>query len=221
MIAGIKNITALALILANLVPLVGISFFNWQLKPLIFLYWSENLIIGFYNIIKLASIRVRKPTMHLKKLITIPIFIFHFGAFCIGHFVLLLALFGSIEENSLSIADWPYYSIFFEHLEQFFKDSDLLSNYLIIPFACLFLSHGISTLYNFFFKGEYKDSISIHLMLEPYWRVIFLHIAIIIGAYSVTYFNTPYFLLVFLVFIKIIIDLYLHIKQNKLIPNSN
>ncbi|MHC4141925.1 MAG: DUF6498-containing protein, partial [Planctomycetota bacterium] len=38
-----------ALLLANAVMLVGVVFFGWQIFVIMLLFWSENVIIGFYT----------------------------------------------------------------------------------------------------------------------------------------------------------------------------
>jgi len=46
-----------SLILSNLIPLIGVLFFGWDVSTILILYWSENVIIGFYNIFKMAMAR--------------------------------------------------------------------------------------------------------------------------------------------------------------------
>jgi 4-hydroxybenzoyl-CoA reductase subunit beta len=43
----------LALIAANLVPLAGVFLFGWEVFPLLLLFWFENVIIGFFNALKM------------------------------------------------------------------------------------------------------------------------------------------------------------------------
>jgi len=51
---------------------------------------------------------------------------------------------------------------------------------------------------------------------KPYTRIVVLYIAIIAGALPVMYLGSPVYLLVVLIFLKIIIDLYLHNKEHKI-----
>jgi hypothetical protein len=44
-----------------MVPLWGVLFFNWDAFYLVFLYWSENLVIGFYNILKMLLSQPLNP----------------------------------------------------------------------------------------------------------------------------------------------------------------
>src|SRR4051794_8906883 len=42
--------SAILLVVANLIPLVGVLFFGWSLWTILVLYWVENGIVGFWNI---------------------------------------------------------------------------------------------------------------------------------------------------------------------------
>jgi hypothetical protein len=42
--------SAIVLIVANLIPLVGVLFFGWSLLTILVLYWIENGIVGFWNV---------------------------------------------------------------------------------------------------------------------------------------------------------------------------
>ena len=46
--------SALVLVIANLIPLVGVVFFGWSLLTILVLYWLENGIVGFWNVPKIA-----------------------------------------------------------------------------------------------------------------------------------------------------------------------
>ena len=45
--------SALALVVANLMPLAGVLALNWNVTPIMVFYWTENLVIGFYNVLKM------------------------------------------------------------------------------------------------------------------------------------------------------------------------
>jgi len=71
-----KNFPLLCLVAANAVPLYGVAFAGWDAFLVVLLYWAENLIIGFYNILKIAFAKVNKPQENLGKLFLIPFFWF-------------------------------------------------------------------------------------------------------------------------------------------------
>jgi len=49
--------TAIALVIANAIPLVGVLFFGWSLWTILVLYWVENGIVGLWNIPKILLAR--------------------------------------------------------------------------------------------------------------------------------------------------------------------
>ena len=49
--------SALALVVANVIPIVGVLFFGWSLMTILVLYWVENGIVGFWNVPKIAMAR--------------------------------------------------------------------------------------------------------------------------------------------------------------------
>ena len=120
---------------------------------------------------------------------------------------------GSLFDKSA----WPFFFFFIELLLNVIKKVlEIFPKEMIIPFIALFLSHGFSFVYNFFIKGEYRNTNSKDQMAKPYTRIVVLHIALIAGALPVMYLGSPVYLLVVLIFLKIIIDLYLHNKEHKI-----
>lgn len=186
-----------ALLLLNLIPLIGVLYFGWNLSSIMVLYWFENVIIGFFNALKMAKAMGTTPRTQLysgKKVITVAqkpssilFFIIHFGMFTLGHGIFVFALFGR---------DLPSFS-------------------KMLPAAlCLFASHGISYAYNFIGNEEYKRVAFQDLFFQPYKRVFIMHITIIIGAFIAFQLEQPTFFLVLLVFLKILIDILSHKKEH-------
>lgn len=186
-----------ALLLLNLIPLIGVLYFGWNLSSIMVLYWFENVIIGFFNALKMAKAMGTTPRTQLysgKKAISVAqkpssilFFIIHFGMFTLGHGVFVFALFG--------------------------RDLPPLSK--MLPAAlCLFASHGISYAYNFIGNEEYKRVAFQDLFFQPYKRVFIMHITIIIGALIAFQLEQPTFFLVLLIFLKILIDILSHKKEH-------
>jgi len=42
--------SAIALVIANAIPLIGVLFFGWSLLTILVLFWIENGIVGLWNI---------------------------------------------------------------------------------------------------------------------------------------------------------------------------
>jgi hypothetical protein len=49
--------SAIALVAANAIPLVGVAFFGWSLWTILVLYWVENGIVGFWTVPKILLAR--------------------------------------------------------------------------------------------------------------------------------------------------------------------
>ncbi|MBN1224931.1 MAG: hypothetical protein JXB23_16905 [Candidatus Aminicenantes bacterium] len=162
-----------------------------------FLYWFENVIIGFFNVIKMAMAQGESSKTRLysgKKLVTgaqklplILFFIVHFGMFTFGHGVFVIVLFG--------------------------KNLPPLSNLLPAAFS-LFVSHGISFAYNFIKSGEYKRVAFQDLFSQPYSRVFIMHVTIVIGAGIALLLESPTLILAFLILLKIFVDVVSHKKEH-------
>lgn len=49
--------SAIVLLAANAIPLIGVLFFGWSLLTILVLYWLENGIVGFWNVLKINLAR--------------------------------------------------------------------------------------------------------------------------------------------------------------------
>ena len=86
--------SVIALVLANLVPVFGVLFLHWEVFPLMFLFWSENAIIGVLNVLKMLTANPESPVSWAGKLFIIPFFCVHYGMFTFVHGIFVIALFG-------------------------------------------------------------------------------------------------------------------------------
>jgi hypothetical protein len=86
--------SVIALLLANLVPVAGVFIFHWEVFPLMFLFWSENVIIGAFNVLKMFCASPKTTAKGAGKLFNIPFFCFHYGMFTFVHGVIIIQIFG-------------------------------------------------------------------------------------------------------------------------------
>jgi hypothetical protein len=109
-----KKYTQYSLVLANLVPIPGILFLDWNLFSVLFFYWLESAVVGIYNIPKMMLIN---PTRQNKnegtnsaikshKLSGIVFFTIHYSGFMAGHGFFIFALFSPVT-NGL-IIEWSH-----------------------------------------------------------------------------------------------------------------
>jgi hypothetical protein len=201
--------TTFLLIAVNLIPILGVIFFNWNPFDLIILFWFENIVIGIYNFFKLTLtessgkskkieeilVKNRQLSSSVKafdKIFLSGFFALHYGTFTLVHGIFVMVLFAG-ESTIFTSSNWLGF----------------------IGFAIgLFISHGISFLYNFLVKKEYLRRSSDYYFLLPYKRIIPIHIFIIFGGMLAANIENPAWLTVGFVIIKIVIDLYGHISEH-------
>ena len=214
------DISQTSLILANLVTLISCLIFKWDLFSVLFLYWIESGIIGFYMILKMIILpnvfpnstdynvtilgieqkSFGKTSTILIKIFLIPFFCFHYGGFMIGHLVFILVI-PNILNQSAS------YQLILSGIIPL----------ILISIISLFISHGISFYTNFVKKREYERA-SIHqLTISPYKRIIVMHITLIAGSFIIAFTKMPVFTMAFFIIIKTIVDLNAHNKEHSTI----
>lgn len=207
----------IGLIVANLIPLAGVFLVGWDASVIVLLYWAENLVIGFYNILKIAALKFYSRATILEELFAIPFFCLHYGAFCAVHGYLLITLFNLIDGGAASIIlkqTWPGPLVLLQMLF-----SVITSLWQIRPpgmewtVAILFLSHGFSFVQNYLGKKEYTSFTAMKLLIQPYKRILILHLTVVAGAVPIMMFGSPVVLLCVLVLFKICMDVFLHIKE--------
>lgn len=211
------DIPVLALLTANAIPLFGVLFLGWDAFYIVLLYWSENVVIGFYNVLKMVFAAVPHPVAHLGKLFLIPFFIIHYGGFTAIHGFFVLALFHKDGQGPpMDGMNWLCFLVFVQMLFNVIRYM-----YSIIPpqvrlaVLALFISHGISFVQNYLLKGEYITAKPDKLMGSPYGRVIVMHITILAGGFLTMAIGSPAPLLAVLVVLKTVLDVNLHNRAHK------
>lgn len=181
--------------MANLVPLVGVLFFDWTLFTVMFCFWLESAVVGFFNIFKMVIVA------NILSIIMVPFFVIHYGGFMSGHLVFILALFSPDEMSRSGL----------------FPPADLLTSHIMNvwpAFLGVCLSHGISFFYNFIGKKEFRRSTPEKQMMAPYGRIILMHVTIIFGGWLILALGAPVLALVLLIVLKIVSDARAHHKEH-------
>lgn len=217
------DIPVIALLAANMIPLFGVVFLNWDAFYVVLLYWAENLVIGFYNILKMAFAAVPHPIAHLGKLFLIPFFTVHFGGFTAVHGFFVLAIFHKDQGPGRLIEGdaWPCFFVFVQLLFNVARYMySIIPSQVRLSILALFASHGISFVYNYLLKREYMSINPGKLMASPYGRVVVMHIAILTGGFLTMALGSPAALLVVLVVLKILLDVKLHFRSHRKIAKT-
>jgi len=188
------------LIVANIIPLIGVLFWNWNLIDILFLYWAESAIIGFFGILKVLFAKFEDHGWILilivfTRLLGGIFFTIHFGGFMAGHGIFL-------------------YAIAYEFLNKQIHPLDLLS-ITWIALATLFISHSYSFVANYLIKGERKIEKGSDPIIEPYRRIFVMHLTLIFGMFPVILLGQPVFLLLVFIILKTGFDLWGHLKERR------
>ena len=212
------DIPLLSLIAANTIPFFGVIFFKWDIFYIVFFYWAENLAIGFYNVLKMAFVKVNHPGGNMAKLFMIPFFMVHYGGFTAGHGFFIFEIFskGHTMRSMHHEETWPCFFVFLQMLINLIRDFfSSVSPAVRLAIFALFISHGISFIYNYLLKGEYAKSDLGALMFQPYVRIFVLHIVVLFGGILLEVTGSPAGLLIILVVLKTLIDINLHKLEHK------
>lgn len=178
-----KKTSNTVLILANLVPLVGVLFLGWDGKGIIVIYILETVLIGIINALKMLTVYVINGTKNEPKnnpqtqgvsgLGLIPFFLFHYNFFIFVQSVLFFAFssmwepmgkgpepFNVIANFSLYVNQetaWALGSLLFANLTYFLND--------------------------FILNDKYKTETMAGLMFAPYKRIFLQQFLVILGGF--------------------------------------
>lgn len=178
---------------ANLVPLAGVLLWGWDAFALIALFWMENAVIGALTVLRLLAASPAEPASWAAKLFLVPFFCFHYGMFTSMHGMFVFEFLGKRRYDPLAVAgDYG----------------------LWLPLAALAASHLFSFFWNYLHRGEFRRVSLKEVMLQPYPRVMVLHLAIILGGFAAMALGSPVWALLVLIALKIGLDLKAHLKEH-------
>ncbi len=213
--------SAISIVLANLLPAVGVFWFGWDVLSVLLLYWAESVLIGVVNVLRIATCESRgalgemltapplNRTASLRyhnlpglppaaiKWFLIPFFIVHYGVFCLAHIAAIVGLFAP-ESDKLA-----------NSLPELWQPG------LWLPVAALLASHLYSFGNNFLRNREYRRTNVMTLMTQPYARIMVMQTTIIAGAMLASWAGSTLPMLLVLIAVKIAIDLRFHEKERR------
>lgn len=204
------RLTALLLVLANMMPVAGVVYFGWDTFLIIYLFWCENLIIGTFNLLRMAfASGDGNIASHLVKPFVMACFAAHFGIFTIAHGMMILTLFGE-ERLGWNPGEFgpDFFGPCFYALVQLWPE-------LGLPFCALMASHLASFVVNYLGHQEYRSFNINDAMTQPYRRVVVLHLTVCFGALVIEGMDGPIGMLVLLVVVKTVADLHAHWKEHR------
>ncbi len=187
------QISALNLILTNLLVLAGVLIGGWNVYLLLFIYWVETFFLGLSTLAKMTILGFHDERSFVGRLKVFGydlFFIFHFGLFMAVHLAFLVGfhVFSQKGTGASSVAEQK-----FDELLRLFKiggDPGLFSTLFIdhpIEFAaCLALL--VRTAFEFYyFFYRHRKTVAYDpekQMMEPYQRVYYMQVSVIFGGFA-------------------------------------
>lgn len=174
------------LLAANLLPLAGVLFLDWDLGLILLLYWAESAVILLFSLVKVALVS------GVAAVFLIPFFIVHAGIFMLAHLLFITTLFVDRPD-----AGWT----------SFVRD-------LGFGVVVLFASHLGSFLYNVVLKDE-RAANAQALMVGFYARIFVMQLTIILGGFLTMALGSPVWALALLVALKTGADAMAHLRERR------
>ena len=212
---------AIALLIAsNLLPLVGVLFWGWNLWSIIILYWIENGIVGVLNIPKMLLAQGDAGSAtggYAGRIYLTAFFCLHYGIFWLVHGILVwvalpaFAGFRSVAESGVTFTPG---GLELPGAFDTVTSSGPRADVLIWGAIALSVSHLASFLLNYIGRREYLTRTVAGQMGAPYARVVVLHLTILFGAFATAMIGQPIGALVILVGLKTVLDLALHLREH-------
>ncbi len=194
------RVSSALIVLANLVPLIGVAFFGWDIFKVLALFWLENVFIGLFAIAKLTVSRAYRE--YREGLIVPLFFLVHYGGFMAGHGMVILIMYSSQFEDPGIIDPMEFYFLKF------------LLEFSWIAVVALFASHLWSFITNFLGSVEKKRLTVRDAMAMPYRRMIITHVALLVGGFFLMEQGQPLVGVVLWVLMKIALDVGFHRRQH-------
>lgn len=183
----------LLVLVTALVPLAGTLFLGWSVREVLLLYWIENLVIGLWQIVKMARAPLTSSNRSFVGALVargflLVFFTVHYGGFCAGHGIFILIL-----SSGERFPGNPFDSI------SLFS----LAPGALLAIGTMFVTHGMATLRDIRARPNADAS---DFMVEPYKNIVVVHVGIVLGGIVAMATGNPVPVLVLIIIGKLILD---------------
>src|SRR4030095_14401988 len=196
-----------SLIIANLIPVIGVWFLNWSAKEVFLVYCFETIIIGGFTLLKILI-----PGLIIKKdewqttggsstkqpfWLFMLFFLVHYGLFVTVQMGIFFAVSGIGDQFGVTFFNF------------FSRWSSMLTNDAYIMLGVFIVSYGFRLTTDFILSGDYKTSSLGYLMFQPYGRIFVQQVTVILGSMFLSFGAGKIFILVFAlikIFFEVFID---------------
>jgi hypothetical protein len=215
------------LVLTNMIPLGGVLWLGWSLMLILALYWAENGVVGVINIMKILTAQGAtpspsaarwsvngRPAASLTRLGTAGFFTIHYGLFWVVHGIFVFTFIPAMT----GLAGFGGFGPGFVFITGPVGQPSLPgvdASVFAFGVVGLAISHGVSFWLNYLGRGEYRTLSPADVMIQPYGRLVIMHLTIILGAFVSIFLGTPLGSLIVLVVLKTGLDLAFHLRQHR------
>jgi Family of unknown function (DUF6498) len=173
---------AIWILLSNAIPVAGVVLWGWPAFSLLLFYWIETVVIGAFNLLKLAISGFTKPkAVAAFTVFLLPFFVFHYGLFCFVHGTFVMAMFsvaGEFQDAGGMSSGMPdLISTVWRMIE---TDADLRLS--VASFVAV--QAGFFTLV-WLGGGAWRKINPLAQMMEPYGRILVMHFTIFVATIPV------------------------------------
>jgi asparagine N-glycosylation enzyme membrane subunit Stt3 len=202
------TVSDLIIIAVNLVPLLGVWFWEWNAKEMFLVYCLESVIAGLYNVLLMAVIGcIRKRDVWndttgtiMPSYAFIIFFIVHYGFFLF----IQLGIF-------ISILKFPGLDGFSSGFDFLFHFPKYLSKEALMVLLGFVFSYGVMLVRKYIWSGAFRTVSLGMIMFLPYPRIFVQQFVVILGSFVLLFGGgaSKIFMLVFVtikVLFEIIID---------------
>jgi hypothetical protein len=193
--------SALFLIFSNIVLIFFALYENWGILTVMFIYWCQSIIIGFFTFIKMITLKdfstggvnnnTLPPTTSTKIFMSF-FFLIHYGMFHFGYFVFLIG--GAFFTSELKL--------------------EPIDVSILLIMGVFFVNHLFSFLYNRKKDANKRPNIG-KIMFFPYIRIIPMHLTIIIGYGFILAGGNIQIVLLFFLLLKTFADVAMHSIEHR------
>jgi len=218
------------LIAVNVIPAVGVLFFDWDAFNVVFLFWLENLVIGFFAVLKMVTANPGKMSMremgglfasiipntkfsqHLDRLpddVDVSL-----GPVSSRASLFFLVPFFCVHYGIFMLGHGFFIVFLLGDGEAGFREGGFVGiltsswhHWMWVALAGLALEHGREFLVDYLGRGKNKQTAAIFQMFTPYGRIVLMHLVIIAGAFLVVSLGLPRLIAVLLIVVKTLMEL--------------
>ena len=211
-LAALRDSSGFAILLSNGVAIAVAMLQNWDLRPLMALYWCQSVIIGGFNFLRMMRLRQFTtqgmtsndepvPETAEGKRSTAIFFAIHYGFFHLGYLVFISIM--SFDDQSDSTFDGPWEPTGYDWL------------WLLVGVVSFLAGHWYSFRKNVVADLAGRPNLGT-MMFLPYARIIPMHLTIIFGFWMGS--NRGALLLFML--LKTAADFLMHVVEHRIMQKS-